>query len=192
MAWTEAQISDLKRLGHRPIGGLVGQVKWHWINNGGNNLMKTLVLRLAGAPFLVMTLVAVVCSIAVADAADSTKIGTSTDGDADRHSGTDQGTGALKTDDLIINWDIPIWDWKTDTDQIAKIGLSGIQPGFPRWIAISLTLEADSDIRINILWRCWSSVHTTRLWRFGGCLCALAKSVSKSQRPFQVGVGSTF
>jgi hypothetical protein len=114
-------------MGHRPIGGSVGQVKWHWINNGGNNLMKTLVLGLPGPPLLVMTLVAVVCSIAVADAADSTKIGTSTDGDAGRHSETDQGTGALKTDDLFIDWDIINWDWKKDTDQIAKVGLSESQ-----------------------------------------------------------------
>jgi len=39
----------------------------------------------------------------------------------------DQGTGALKTDDLIINWDITNWDWKRDTDQIAKVGLSESQ-----------------------------------------------------------------
>ena len=38
-----------------------------------------------------------------------------------------QGTGKLKTDDLIINWDIINWDWKKDTDQIAKVGLSEFQ-----------------------------------------------------------------
>ncbi len=39
----------------------------------------------------------------------------------------DQGTEALKTDDLFIDWDIINWDWKKDTDQIAKVGLSESQ-----------------------------------------------------------------
>jgi hypothetical protein len=82
--------------------------------------MKMPAIRLAGAPLLMMTLVAVTCSIAVADAADSARIGASTDVDAGRDSETDQASGALKTDDLIVNWEILDWDWMADTDQIAQ------------------------------------------------------------------------
>lgn len=41
--------------------------------------MKLLLVKLAGAPLMVMTLVAMACSVAVANAADSTQTGPSTD-----------------------------------------------------------------------------------------------------------------
>jgi hypothetical protein len=69
--------------------------------------MKRLVLRLAGAPLLAMTLAAVVCSVAVADEADSKKSGTSSDVDA----------GALTSDG----------DWQEEIHQITPADLSDYQ-----------------------------------------------------------------
>ncbi len=52
-----------------------------------------------------------------------------------------QGTGALKTNDLII-----YWDWKKDTDQIAKVGLSEFQ------IAQDAQEEDESAAPKSALW----------------------------------------
>lgn len=69
--------------------------------------MKRHVLRLAGAPLLAMTLVAMVCSVAVAGEADATKSGSSTDVDADT---------------LTIDG-----NWQEEIDQITPADLSDYQ-----------------------------------------------------------------
>ena len=80
--------------------------------------MTKLLLRLAGAPLLVVTLVATACPIASADPAGSTTSDTSADIDSDRGPGLN--LDASSTDDFAIKG-----DFQKEIEQAKPVDLSG-------------------------------------------------------------------